>query len=187
MPVWTIPYNIHENEFVELNRHYMLKTPAGRKALRAYRIVFPLLLLILLPLFYFKNYKDADFSVLIVSAVLYAIAAVIWWFNCHRVFLFIFKSRLKKSDSAEKALFSPKGVLTFDFDNCIIIDENPTEEIKIRFDTIECVYETEAAFYFYYNNQAKAVIVPYRLFKSADEYYAFTELVRNNFPAENKK
>lgn len=183
MPVWTIPYDIHENEYIEFNKHYVLKHPAGRKNLLSWRLLVPAIFLLCWVFFFIK---DKDLSASVVEGCIYLIADVIWWFNCYRILLFVLKKNLKKKNSPENALFSPRGVLTFDFPNRIIVDSGRFEEVKIFFDTIDCFYEAETAFYLYYR-QAKGLIIPYRLFRTADDCYAFGQLLRRSFPpAENK-
>ncbi len=183
MPVWTIPYDIYENEYIEFNKHYVLKHPAGRKSMLPWKLLGPVIFFLG---WLFSFVKDKDIVAAVIGGCLYLIVGVIWWFNCYRILLKISKMNLKNKHSLENALFSPRGVLTFDFPNRIIVDSGKLEELKIPFDTIERFYEAETAFYLYYR-QAKGLIIPYRLFRTADDCYAFGQLLRRSFPpAENK-
>ena len=182
MAVWKFPYNISEQEYIDFNEHFLFKIPEGKKSLLIYRLIVPgVLLLFLLS----SLAKGSDIMTLIIQTVVYFIAAVLWWYNCHRVILFSVKRRLRKAQSVERSLFSSRGIAYFDFENRLIVDCGEREEIRVPFANITTLFETEKAYYLYFA-PSKAFIVPYTLFRSNEEFFAFRELLYTNFPGENK-
>lgn len=181
MNVWKFPYITSEQDFLDFNEHFLLKTSEGKKAMLLYRLICPATFFIF-TVFHFMTNKDI--TVLILLLIMFSIVSVIMWFNCHRLILAIFRHQLKKKQSIERSLFSSNGTLIFDFDNRIIIDSSEKEELRVRFEGIEVFYETERAYYLYFG-KAKAFILPYSAFRSADEFYAFQRILRGTFPAGN--
>lgn len=182
MAVWEFPYNISEQEYIDFNEHFLFKIPEGKKSLLVYRLTVPGLLLLFL---LFSLIKGDDSATLIIQLVVYFIASVIWWYNCHRVILISVKRRLKKAQSVERSLFSSRGIVYFDFENRLIVDCGEREEVRVPFANITTLFVTEKAYYLYYA-PSKAFIVPYTLFRSNEEFFAFRELLYTNFPGENK-
>ncbi len=182
MAVWKFPYNISEQEYLDFNEHFMFKIPEGKKSLLVYRLTVPGVLLLYL---LYSLIKGSDITTLIIQLVIYFIASALWWYNCHRVILFSVKRRLKKAQSVERSLFSSRGVIYFDFENRLIVDCGEREEVRVPFANITTLFETEKAYYLYYA-PSKAFIVPYTLFRSNEEFFAFRELLYTNFSGENK-
>ena len=65
------------------------------------------------------------------------------------------------------------------------MDCGEREEVRVPFANITMLFATEKAYYLYYS-PAKAFILPYTLFGSNEEFFAFRELLYTNFPVENK-
>ena len=182
MAVWKFPYNLSDQEYIDFNEHFLFKIPEGKKSLLVYRLIVPGVLLLFM---LFSLIKGSDVTTLIVQLVVYSIASVLWWYNCHRILLSSVRRRLKKAQSVERSLFSSRGIAYFDFENRLIVDCGEREEVRVPFSNITALFATEKAYYLYYA-PSKAFIVPYTLFRSNEEFFAFRELLYNNFPGENK-
>ena len=156
MPVWSLPYNITDQDYIDFNEHFILNTPVGKKSVLTYRLLPCVIFFTATMASYLAQ---GDVLLLVLQLILFGVLSLFWWFISHRVILFSLKRRLKKHDSIERSLFSPSGILTFDFNSRTITDTTPSEEVKISFNSIHSVYETDTAYYFYYNKILMHVII----------------------------
>lgn len=175
--MWRFSYIVTEQDYIDFNEHFLFNIPAGKKSLRTYRLIFPIALVISVLVMIIN---DSNVIAMAVSLIISLIFSLLWWFNAHRLILFIVKRQLRKKDSLERSLFSPKGETIFDFENRIIVDMGDKEEVRVRFDNITNIFETHNAYYFYYS-PAKALILPYSAFKGPEEFFSFQQLVRSSF------
>lgn len=177
MNIWTVPYTISEQDYLDFNEHFLRNTTAGKKSFRTYRLVGVIAVLTVLPLLFII---DSDLIVKSIQLVVLLLMALLWWFISPHIMLNSIKRKLRKAESLEKSLYSQHGQLVFDFENRLIVDTGERAEVRVLFDNVTVCYETVSAFYFYFNS-SQAIIMPYRIFETAEDFYAFQNLVHYNF------
>ncbi len=176
MNTFRINSSISEEDYFEFNRHHLLETPVGKKAIMFLRLV---IIVAFLAVFIYTVFSGADITMLIVEAVLSTVVGLVLWFNAYRIILGVFRLEMKLQKDVLKDMMGDSEI-SFDFNGGIISDISPKEEVRVRFENVTAVYETDKAFYVYYNN-VKAFVIPYRAFSSAEEFRAFQTALRSVF------
>ena len=179
MAPWIFRYFISDKDYLDFNEHFLLRTRDGRKVLLMYRLITPITFAIFILVRFFIDNDPIEMVSLVVMCI---IAAVIMWFNAHKLLLAVVRHRLKNKNSLENSLFSHEGELIFDFENRLIIDRNPKEEVRVRFENIDVFYESPTSFYLFYA-KSKAIILPFTAFANAQDVYAFQRILRDTFPS----
>lgn len=182
MTVWNLKYHVSEQEHIDFNTHYLLKTPEGKKSFRSIKYIAPI---IFIPALIFFYINDGDITGLVIRFVIYAAVGVAMWFMAERLVVASVSRNIRRKLKKNPDLFKDEGESTFDFENGIIISRGKAEEVKVRFENVTIMYEDQRAFYLYYS-VAKAIVIPYSAFETAEEFSQFRELLRNTFPTENK-
>lgn len=177
MPVWTVPYTITDQEYIDFNEHYLRKTPNGKKILLKYRISIVIATILVIPLIFLM---DTDMTVKFIQLAVLAVLPIIWISLSVRMLMRSTKKIMKKRSRNGDSHFSRYGQLIFDFENEIIIDSGERAEVRVLFQNVGLCYETESMFYFYFGAN-QAIILPYRLFNTAEDFYEFQGLVHGYF------
>ncbi len=182
MTVWNLKYRVTEQEHIDFNTHYLLKTPAGKKSIRPLRYTAPI---VFIPALIFFYINDGNITGLVIRFVFYTAIAVVMGVMADRLVVASANRNIRRKVKKNPDLFKDEGESTFDFENGIIISRGRLEEVKVRFESVTKMYEDQRAFYLYYS-VGKAIVIPYSAFETAEEFAQFRELLRNAFPTENK-
>lgn len=177
--MFSYDYTVTEEDYVTFNDHHMQNTEVGKKALFHIKIIMPILALFVVLIFLLA---EADVYLIITEAVAMLIISVLWVIFAKKFFLCSLRRKIKKQMLKNSQLFSPKGRLEFDEEK--IVDVSDKIEIKTSYSSVEKLYVTDVAFYFYIG-PAQAIILPYHNFKDSGDRLSFFAWIKTVL-GENK-
>lgn len=175
---FVLSYHITDEDYLAFNEHHIRCTTFGRKAVRNGRIGLIALCLIILCFFWFQHNDRLVFLFQCIAVGLVCLLETIFF---PRSMMKFTRRKLKKGQKTGKELFSPRGELTVDFENGIIVDKTEKMTLEIPFSSVQQWHETETAFYIYIQPQG-GFILPYHDFFSSDDLRSFREIAQKTFP-----
>ena len=162
---------LDDNDYFEYNKYYILNSPTGRRALLYYRLIMPMISLLIIYIFWIAR---ADFGLIIAEIIGLAIVSVLWIIFTKTIYLKWLRKYIEKVKKSGKLSYSKENTLIFDDESFIeIASEN---ESKIKYSMIERIVETEKYVYVFIGS-TQALIIPLTAFSDDSERTQFLEFI----------
>lgn len=164
--------SLTEKDYLDFNRFHALKSPYGKKGIKAFRIsITGLLLLIAATVMFVSDFSS--FS-LIYAAVMVVVTAILQFF-IPRFFFSSIKNSIKRMHKAGTLGYSPSS--SFEFSDESFTETTPTSKTEQKYSAIQRVcIDGDKAMYIYMSN-AMAYVLPMSCFSSAEERASFTKFL----------
>lgn len=164
--------SLTEKDYLDFNRFHALKSPYGKKGIKAFRISITGLLLLIAATIMFVSEFSA-FS-LIYAAIMVVVTAILQFF-IPRFFFSSIKNSIKRMQKAGTLRYSPSYSLEFSDES--FTETTPERRTEQKYSTVErvCV-DGEKAMYIYMSSNM-AYVLPISCFASAEERANFMKFL----------
>ena len=165
--------NLDDKDYYEFNKFHFLNSPDMKKSNFIGKISLPVFFLIIV-LYYILNSYDKLY--ILISAILFTIASLIWVY-CDKYFTMVLvKFYIKLLKKNEKMPYSSSSIVQF-FDE-YFEEITPETKTEINYTAILRVDISEDKNIYIYTNPILAYIIPFRSFKSLEEYDEFLNFIK---------
>lgn len=164
--------NLTEKDFLDFNMFHAMKSPYGKKGIKAFRIsITGLLLLIAATVMFVSDFSS--FS-LIYAAIMVVVTAILQFF-IPRFFFSSIKNSIKRMHKAGTLGYSPSS--SFEFSDESFTETTHTSKTEQKYSAIQraCI-DGDKAMYIYMSN-AMAYVLPMSCFASVEERANFTKFL----------
>lgn len=171
-----------DDEYIDFNLFTLRSNPAYKRALLLCRMMVPAMLFLLLLLNIINKYDG-----IVIFAVMYGVAALIWVFAVKPLYDFITLRNIKSQLKHSRSLYTPEYTLYFNEDH--ILDISPQQETKVFYEKIERVCVNRGAVYIY-PTSVSAMILPAAVFPAdadRDRLLSFLAQRRSDLQIERSK
>lgn len=155
-----INIKVTEKDYIKFNEFYLKNSEQGKKTTLLLRIIMPSLFLVILLLCLIAN---ADKVLLIIEAVVFSVASVIW--------VIMVPGLMNKNIRRDINTIKKDGKLPYhntseiEFSETEIIETTPDSTLKIKYRNVLSVNSTEEYIYIFFGG-AQAFIIPRRCIDS---------------------
>ncbi len=164
--------SLDDEDYLEFNQYHFLHSGTGKRALGTYRLIIPILCLVLALLVFVITSDLAFFA--IVSALL-TVYSVIWILFSRKLILRAQRKSLGKLKQDGKLPYQKESTLIFEAD--VILEITEETENRTRYSMVEKVAGTETALYIY-TSSLQAFILPLAAFSGEEEKQRFLRFLK---------
>ena len=166
--------NLNDNDYLNYNTFWTIKSPYGKKQMLKFRITIAILIAAISFLSLFAGGFSADAWIGIIP---YAILLVLFELLLNPFFCWILKNNIKSLKAKGKMGYSPVSEIEFYDESFIeITPDNKTEQKYSAIERVSVI--TDKVIYIHVNN-VMSYILPLSCFESKEQYNDFLNFVRS--------
>ena len=168
--------NITEQDYINFNKFYAMNTEFGKKTNRLTKTIVIVTILLIILLLFLIGYKVG-----IIGGSILLLATIVTFFRINKIILSSVEKNVKNLKKSGKLPYSPCSVLEFGEEVFCEIEEKGKLERKYSvIENVSISNEYETIYIFI--SSATAVILPYSVFKSREEMFAFIDFIKLKCP-----
>ena len=165
--------NINEEDYLDYNKFWMLRSHYGKKQMSTFRIIFAVIIgLIILISLYGGNFTFDSFIGIIPMAIL----LVLYELLLSPLFVLFLKCHLKSLKKKGKMGYSPSSVVEFYED--VFIETTPQNKTEQKYLSIERGSVVDNKVVYIHVNNIMSYILPFSCFESNEQYNEFLEFIK---------
>lgn len=166
--MYTYHFELNDDDYFEFNLVHQFSIPQNRKYALIYKWIFPFIV------FAFQFVALLRGSTTIYGWIFCAVASLLWLAFSHRLIVFILRRQIGSVRKSGKIPYDKDTTLQFTADS--IIETGTDVEKTIKYAVVEKIIIGQNAFYLY-ENAIGALIIPFRIFASAQDKDAFLQFI----------
>ena len=165
--------NINEEDYLDYNKFWMLRSHYGKKQMSTFRIIIAVIIgLIIFISLYGGNFTFDSFIGIIPMAIL----LVLYELFLSPLFVLFLKCHLKSLKKKGKMGYSPSSVVEFYED--VFIETTPQNKTEQKYLSIERVSVVDNKVVYIHVNNIMSYILPFSCFESNEQYNEFLEFIK---------
>ena len=165
--------NTNDQDYLDYNKFWMLRSHYGKKQMTAYRISFAIIIgVYILFSLYGGNFTLDSFIGIIPMAIL----LIIFELLLSPLFVLFLKCYLKSLKKKGKMGYSPSSVIEFYED--VFIETTPDNKTERKYSAIERVSIVDNKVVYIHVNNIMSYILPFYCFESSEQYNEFFEFIK---------
>ena len=165
--------NINEEDYLDYNKFWMLRSHYGKKQMSTFRIIIAVIIgLIIFISLYGGNFTFDSFIGIIPMAIL----LVLYELLLSPLFVLFLKCHLKSLKKKGKMGYSPSSVVEFYED--VFIETTPENKTEQKYLSIERVSVVDNKVVYIHVNNIMSYILPFSCFESNEQYNEFLEFIK---------
>ena len=165
--------NVNDQDYLEYNVFWMIRSPYGKKQLKDMRIMMTVLVGLLIFVSLFSSKFSAESFLGIIPMLLVLFLAQIFLTKCFAWSLKWMVRALKKSG---KMGYSPESVIAFSDD--YFVETTPENKTENKYSVIERVSIVDNKMIYIHINNVMAYILPLSCFESKEQYDTFLDFLK---------
>ena len=166
--------NLNDNDYLNYNTFWTIKSPYGRKQMLSFRITIAILFVAISLLFLFRGKFSADAWIGIIP---YVVLLVLFELLLNPLFCLILKGKIKSLKTKGKMGYSPVSEIEFYDESFIeITPDNKTEQKYSAIERVSVI--TDKVVYIHVNN-VMSYILPLPCFESKEQYDGFLNFMKS--------
>lgn len=166
--------HISEQDYIDLNKFMMFRSPYGKKTFKQYRILLAVVfaLCILISLF------GGNFTLeTVLGAVPLIIIAVLCQVFLKSFFSFVLKANIKAIKKSGKKAYSPDSVMEF-YKDCLV-EKTSDYKVEHKYSAFEHISIVDNKMIYFHINNIISYTMPLSVFESKEQYDGFMELINS--------
>ena len=165
--------NINEEDYLDYNKFWMLRSHYGKKQMTTLRIIFAVIIgVYILISLYGGNFTFDSFIGIIPMAIL----LILFELLLSPLFVLVLKSHLKSLKKKGKMGYSPSSVIEFYEDS--FIETTPDSKNEQKYSVVERVSVVDNKVIYIHVNNIMSYILPFSCFESSERYNEFFEFIK---------
>lgn len=168
---YRLQVNISEQDYLDFNLFWMLRSPYGKKQRNSVKITIVIIAFVFIAL----AFLTLEMTVAIVFSVLLLCVFAVFLFLFPRYYKKTLQKQFKSIKKSGKMAYTPSAVLEFYDDYYVEID--PEKRIQQNYTAIERISLADHVMIYLHTNNVGAVLLPVRSFSSKEEYDSFMAFI----------
>ena len=165
--------SLSDDDYLDYNKFWMIKSPYGKKQITSLRIV----IILLLCAFILLSLIESGFTVgALVSIIPLMIVLTGFQIFLKSFLVFSLKGQLKSLKKKGKMGYSPQSVIEF-YDDCFV-ETTPDVKTEQKYSAIERVSIIDNKIIYIHINNVMAYLLPISCFESKEQYEQFFEFIK---------
>ncbi len=165
--------NLNDNDYLDFNRFWMIKSPYGKKQLRSFRIILSVLYCLLVFLLLYNSGFTAESFIGSVPVVIILVLSVVFWPKCLSWSL---KLQIKSMKKSGKMGYSPVAVMEFYEDN--FVETTPENKTEQKYSAVEQISIVDNRIIYIHTNTVMAYLLPLSCFETEAQYQDFLSFIK---------
>ena len=165
--------NATDQDYLDYNKFYMLRSHYGRKRLPTLRIIIAVITAIFIFISLYRgNFTPDSFIRIIPIAILFILFELL----LSPLYVSLLKSHLNDMKKKGKMGYSPSSVIEFHED--VFIETTPDNKTEQKYSAIERVSVVDNKVVYIHVNNIMSYILPFSCFESNEQYNEFFEFIK---------
>ncbi len=165
--------NVNEQDYLDYNKFWMLRSHYGKKQMTTFRIIFAVIIgVYILISLYGGNFTFDSFVGIIPMSIL----LILFELLLSPLFVLFLKSHLMNLKKKGKMGYSPSSVIEFYED--VFIETTPDNKTEQKYSAIERVSVVDNKVVYIHVNNIMSYILPFSCFASSKQYNEFFEFIK---------
>ena len=169
--------HVSEDDYLEYNKFWVLRSPYGRKSLVGLRILDVVIILIAILLVVVRGGFDSNVILRILPLLL---LLVVLQLLLKPFYVFILRNHIKNLKNKGKIPYTPESVMEFHED--FFLEMSPEAKIEQQYSAVERISLVDGKMIYLHMNNLIAYILPVSAFQSEKEREAFIEFIQSKCP-----
>ncbi|MBO5355453.1 MAG: YcxB family protein [Clostridia bacterium] len=173
MPYFKFDVNLSEQDYLDYNKFWMIKSPYGKKQILNFRIILTVILglISLLSLFGGKFSADA-----FIGIIPYLVLLVVFQLALNPIFVWVSKAHIKSLKKQGKMGYSPVSAIEF-YENGFT-ETTPDNKTEQKYSSVERISVINNKVIYIHVNNIMSYILPFSCFDSKEQYTAFFQFIK---------
>jgi len=165
--------NVCEQDYLDYNLFWLLKSPYGKKQLRTFRLTIALLTAVVLLISFFGGGFTLETLIGVLPVLIIFVLANVF---LKGFFKLSFKGQIINQKKAGKLGFSPESLLEFYEDS--FIETTATNKTEQKYTAVERISVVDGKMIYIHVNNLMAYMLPFASFDSKEQYDNFIEFIK---------
>ncbi len=164
---------LNDNDYLDFNRFWMIKSPYGKKQLRSFRIILSVLYCLLVFLLLYNSGFTTEAFIGVVPVVIILVLSVVFW---PKFLSWSLKWQIKGLKKSGKMGYSPVSVMEFYEDS--FVETTPENKTEQKYSAVEQISIVDNRIIYIHTNNVMAYLLPLSCFESEEQYQDFLNFMK---------